>query len=82
MSPAPQPESKVTTLIRRLTSTVILLGVVFYGLLAGGPISVFLVGGLIMLLNIVGLFEFYGMVNANGLPRFKWLGLAGGVTLV
>ena len=22
------------------------------------------------------------MVNANGLPRFKWLGLAGGVTLV
>jgi phosphatidate cytidylyltransferase len=82
MSPAPQPESKAATLMRRLASSVVLLGVVFYGLLAGGPISVFLVGGLIMLLNIVGLFEFYGMVNANGLPRFKWLGLAGGVTLV
>jgi phosphatidate cytidylyltransferase len=82
MSSTPQPESKVTTLIRRLTSTVILLGVVFYGLLGGSPVSVFLVGGIIMLLNVVGLLEFYGMVNANGLPRFKWLGLAGGVTLV
>ena len=82
MSSAHQPESKVATLIRRLISTVILLGVVFYGLLGGSPVSVFLVGGIIMLLNIVGLLEFYGMVNANGLPRFKWLGLAGGVTLV
>ena len=82
MSSAPQPESKVATLIRRLISTVILLGVVFYGLLGGSPVSVFLVGGIIMLLNVVGLLEFYGMVNANGLPRFKWLGLAGGVTLV
>ena len=82
MSPATQPESKVATLMRRLASSVVLLGVVFYGLTEVGPISVFLVGGLIMLLNIVGLFEFYGMVNANGLPRFKWLGLAGGVTLV
>ena len=82
MSSTPQPESKVTTLIRRLTSTVILLGVVFYGLLGDSSISVFLVGGIIMLLNVAGLLEFYGMVNANGLPRFKWLGLAGGVTLV
>ena len=82
MSPAPQSESKVSTLIRRLTSTVILLGVVFYGLLGGSPISVFLVGGIIMLLNVAGLLEFYGMVNANRLPRFKWLGLAGGITLV
>ena len=82
MSPATQPESKVATLMRRLASSVVLLGVVFYGLLAGGPISLFLVGGLIMLLNVAGLLEFYGMVNANGLPRFKWLGLAGGVTLV
>ena len=82
MSPATQPESKAATLMRRLSSSVVLLGVVFYGLLAGGPISLFLVGGLIMLLNVAGLLEFYGMVNANGLPRFKWLGLAGGVTLV
>ena len=82
MSPAPQSESKVSALIRRLTSTVILLGVVFYGLLGGSTISVFLVGGIIMLLNVAGLLEFYGMVNANRLPRFKWLGLAGGITLV
>ena len=82
MSPAPQPEFKAATLMRRLASSVVLLGVVFYGLLEGGPISLFLVGGIIMLLNVAGLLEFYGMVNANGLPRFKWLGLAGGVTLV
>ena len=61
MSPAIQPESKAATLMRRLASSVVLLGVVFYGLLAGGPISAFLVGGLIMLLNIVGLFEFYSL---------------------
>ena len=82
MSPATQPESKAATLMRRLASSVVLLVVVFYGLLEGGPISLFLVGGIIMLLNVAGLLEFYGMVNANGLPRFKWLGLAGGVTLV
>ena len=82
MSPATQPESKAATLMRRLASSVVLLGVVFYGLLGDSSISVFLVGGIIMLLNVAGLLEFYGMVNANGLPRFKWLGLAGGVTLV
>lgn len=79
---APKTESKAAAFAQRLASSVVLLGIVFYGLLAGGALSVALVGGLIMLLNIVGLLEFYGMVGANGLPRFKWLGLAGGVALV
>ena len=78
----PKTESKAAAFARRLASSVVLLGIVFYGLLAGGALSVALVGGLIMLLNIVGLLEFYGMVGANGLPRFKWLGRAGGVALV
>ena len=78
----PKTESKAAAFARRLASSVVLLGIVFYGLLAGGALSVALVGGLIMLLNIVGLLEFYGMVGANGLPRFKWLGLAGGIALV
>ena len=78
----PKTESKAAAFARRLASSVVLLGIVFYGLLAGGALSVARVGGLIMLLNIVGLLEFYGMVGANGLPRFKWLGLAGGVALV
>ena len=78
----PKTESKAAAFARRLASSVVLLGIVFYGLRAGGALSVALVGGLIMLLNIVGLLEFYGMVGANGLPRFKWLGLAGGVALV
>ena len=77
-------ETDLWTLVflRRFASTVILLGVVFYSLLGGSPYAVYLVGGVIMLLNVVGLLEFYGMVDENGLPRFKWLGLAGGVTLV
>ena len=79
---ANKTESKAAAFARRLASSVVLLGIVFYGLLAGDDLSVALVGGLIMLLNIVGLLEFYGMVGANGLPRFKWLGLTGGVVLV
>ena len=78
----PKTESKAAAFARRLASSVVLLGIVFYGLLAGGALSVALVGGLIMLLNIVGLLEFYGMVGESNLPRYKWLGLAGGVALV
>ena len=79
---ANKTESKGVVFARRLASTVVLLGIVFYGLLAGDTLSVFLVGGIVMLLNIVGLLEFYGMMEESSLPRFKWLGLAGGVTLV
>ncbi len=79
---AHKTESKGVVFARRLASTVVLLGIVFYGLLAGGTLSVFLVGGIVMLLIVVGLLEFYGMVEENSLPRFKWLGLAGGVALV
>ena len=79
---ANKTESKGVVFARRLASTVVLLGIVFYGLLAGDTLSVFLVGGIVMLLNIVGLLEFYGMVEESSLPRFKWLGLTGGVTLV
>ena len=79
---ANKTESKGVVFARRLASTVVLLGIVFYGLLAGDTLSVFLVGGIVMLLNIIGLLEFYGMVEESSLPRFKWLGLAGGVTLV
>ena len=79
---ANKTESKGVVFARRLASTVVLLGIVFYGLLAGDTLSVFLVGGIVMLLNIVGLLEFYSMVEESSLPRFKWLGLAGGVTLV
>ena len=79
---ANKTESKGVVFARRLASTVVLLGIVFYGLLAGDTLSVFLVGGIVMLLNIIGLLEFYGMVEESSLPRFKWLGLAGGVSLV
>ena len=78
----PKTESKAGVFARRLASSVVLLGIVFYGLLAGDALSMALVGGVIMLLNLGGHLEFYGMEGANGLPRFKWLGLAGGVTLV
>ena len=79
---ANKTESKGVVFARRLASTVVLLGIVFYGLLAGDTLSVFLVGGIVMLLNIIGLLEFYGMVEESSLPRFKWLGLTGGIVLV
>jgi len=75
-------DSKAAVFARRLGSTVVLLSVVFYGLLSGGMVSVVVVGGLIMLLNVVGLLEFYGMLKAHELPHFKWLGLTGGVVLL
>ncbi|MBO24841.1 MAG: hypothetical protein CMO65_06535, partial [Verrucomicrobiales bacterium] len=75
-------DSKAAVFARRLASTVVLLSVVFYGLLSGGTLSVVLVGALVMLLNVIGLLEFYGMVKENQLPRFKWLGLTGGVVLL
>ena len=58
-------DSKAAVFARRLGSTVVLLGVVFYGLLSGGILSVVLVGGLIMLLYVVGLLDFYGLVKAT-----------------
>ena len=79
---ANKTEPKGVAFARRLASSVVLLGIVFYGLLAGGTLSVFLLGGIVMMLNIVGLLEFYGMLDESSLPRFKWLGLAGGVALV
>ncbi|MCH2608749.1 MAG: hypothetical protein MKZ92_09475, partial [Pedosphaera sp.] len=55
-------DSKAAEFPRPLASTVVLLSVVFYGLLSGGTLSVVLVGALVMLLNVIGLLEFYGMV--------------------
>ena len=74
--------SKASVFLKRLCTTLVLLGIVFFGLLNGGPLSIALVGGLVMLLNIVGLLEFYGMVKETQLPRFKWLGLSGGTLLL
>ena len=65
--------SKAAVFLRRLSTTVVLLGIVFFGLLTGGPLSIALVGGLVMLLNIVGLLEFYGMAKEAQSHRFKWL---------
>ena len=74
--------SKASVFLKRLCTTLVLLGIVFFGLLKGGSLSIVLVGGLVMLLNIVGLLEFYGMVKETQLPRFKWLGLSGGTLLL
>ena len=73
----PKTESKAAAFARRLASSVVLLGIVFYGLLAGGTLSVALVGGLIMLLNIVGLLEFYGLAGGVALVSVLFLHLSG-----
>ena len=62
--------SKAAVFLRRLSTTVVLLGLVFFGLLSGGPLSIALVGGFIMLINIVGLLEFYGMASSTALEKY------------
>jgi phosphatidate cytidylyltransferase len=83
MSEPPPPASKAKIFLRRLTSSVILWTVVLAGLFSGYPLlsnSLFL--GIIVLLALTGLVEFYGIVEKRGLVCFKWWGVAGGVLLM
>ena len=57
---------------------MVLLGVVFYGLLAVAHFGC-AGGALVMLLNVIGLLEFYGMVKENQLfvaRPHRWSGAA------
>jgi len=37
---------------------------------------------LLVLMCSVGLWEFYGLLKAGGIPHFKWIGIIGGVSLL
>lgn len=77
------PLSKGATFVRRLSSTVLLWGVVLAALFAPHRIvaDVCFIG-LIVLLGGAGLVEFYGLIEKRGLVCFKRWGIAGGVLLL
>jgi phosphatidate cytidylyltransferase len=82
-TPGPGKPSKAKVFARRLFSTVILWGVVLGGMFSGSKILsdlVFIV--MLTVLGIVGLLEFYGLVEKEGMVCFKAMGIAGGVVLM
>jgi phosphatidate cytidylyltransferase len=79
---APVP-SKARVFARRLTSTSILWAVVLVGMFSGSHlVSNYVFGGFMLLLAVVGLLEFYGLVEKRGLVCFKRSGLAAGVLMM
>ena len=79
----PLPPSKAKIFARRLTSTVILWGVVLGGMFSGHKqLSDYVFIGIMLLLSVTGLAEFYGLVEKRGLACFKRWGLFGGVLLM
>jgi phosphatidate cytidylyltransferase len=82
-SPASPPTSKAKVFARRLFSTVLLWGVVLGGMFSGNKTLsdlVFIV--ILTVLGVVGLLEFYGLVEKEGMVCFKTMGIVGGVILM
>ena len=78
-----QPPSKAKVFFRRLSSTAILWTVTLAALFAGNSLvarSAFIL--IIFVFAMVGLLEFYGLVEKRGLACFKWSGLFGGALLM
>ncbi|HEY1171795.1 MAG TPA: phosphatidate cytidylyltransferase [Verrucomicrobiae bacterium] len=81
-APAPGP-SKGKVFLRRLFSSVMLWTVVITALFSGNKvISDWFFVGIMTLLAVTGLLEFYGMVEKRGLVCFKGWGVFGGVLLM
>jgi len=79
----PSSPSKAKIFLRRLTSSIVLWTIVLAGLFSGNELlsnSLFL--GIIVLLALTGLAEFYGIVEKRGLVCFKEWGIAGGILLM
>lgn len=80
--PAPGP-SKGKVFLRRLFSSVVLWTVVITALFSGNKvISDWFFVGIMTLLAVTGLLEFYAMVEKRGLVCFKGWGVFGGVLLM
>jgi CDP-diglyceride synthetase len=58
--------------IRRLCSSVVLWGVALWIIFAGFEVGFFFLIGSI---GLLGLWEFYRMLDHKGLPNFKMLGM-------
>ena len=79
----PPKASKAKVFARRLVSTVILWGLVLGGMFCAGKfLSDLLFIAFLTTLATVGLLEFYGLVEKEGMVCFKALGIVGGVILM
>ena len=76
VAPLPAPDAAVrarrTVFLRRSLSAVILWSLLLGVLVAGNPVGYFL---LTSAFGLLGLWEFYGMLDHKGLPNFKVFGL-------
>ena len=82
-TPAPVALSKGQVFVRRLSSTVFLWTVVLLAIFSGSEFVrryVFL--GLMLLLAVLGLVEFYGLVERRQFVCFRFWGIANGVLLM
>lgn len=81
-APASGP-TKGQVFIRRLTSTVFLWTVVLSALFSGHrELSDWVFIGIILLLAVAGLWEFYDLVDRRGMICFRGWGIVGGVLLM
>jgi phosphatidate cytidylyltransferase len=82
--PAPAaPPSKAKVFARRLSSTLVLWGIVLGALFSGSKVVSDVVFMLVLVtLAVVGLIEFYGLVEKEGMVCFKKWGVLAGATLL
>ncbi len=80
---APQPVSKAKVFARRLSSTLVLWGLVLGAMFSGSKlISDYVFAAFMVVLACVGLIEFYGLVEKRAMFCFKKWGIAAGVLLM
>ncbi len=79
----PATLSKSQVFVRRLSSTAVLWTAILAALFSGNEtLSNYVFLGIMLVLAITGLIEFYGLVAARNLVCFKMWGIAGGVLLM
>ncbi len=77
------PPSKAKVFVRRLSSTLVLWGIVLGALFSGSKVVSDVVFMLVLVtLAVVGLIEFYGLVEKEGMVCFKKWGVLAGATLL
>ena len=82
VAPTP-PVSKSKIFVRRLTSTLVLWGVVIAAMFSSNRlVSDYFFLGVMVFLAATGLIEFYGLVEKRGLVSFRGWGILGGVLLM
>jgi phosphatidate cytidylyltransferase len=82
-APAAPPQSKAKIFARRLTSTLVLWGIILTALFSKNEwISNYVFFIIMLFLAVTGLLEFYGLVEKRGMFCFKKWGVLGGVLII